>query len=457
MSTVAIVGGGLAGLACAKMLVDAGVSVEVFEGLPFLGGRASTWRDEDGDWIEQGLHLYLGVYSELSALLADVGSPRERTLRFMTEVKLQAVGAREGLVAVNPLRAPLTTARRLLADHRALGPIEKLHAALVAAPAVRGLSALERDHDAESVHTWWYRVSGNDRLLERFVRPFCRGIQFTEPEELSAFNFLTWFHHFTRQPADAVFGAYLAPREEMMFQPLARSIEERGGVIHCSRRLRRVVATRRSGAAHVQRLVFEDGSEARADVYVLALPFWELLPTLSPLFRHTPFFERIARLPVAPAISVQLFVEGKVVPTEHFTLVGASHACVYQDLSTNQFEDDRGSRISVIVSPADALLDEDDDLIVARVLADLARAAPWLEGIQVRKSVVLKHRQHLLRPAPGVMAARPTQVTPVPNLYIAGDWTKQAFHSSQEGAVRSGHLAASAVLEALPVGRAAFL
>lgn len=456
MSTVAIIGGGLAGLACAKRLADAGVAVEVFEGLPFLGGRASTHRDDDGDWIEQGLHVHLGVYAELSALLADIGSPPAESLRFMSEVKLQAVDAREGLLAVNPIRSPFKTARRIFGDHRALGPMEKLHAALVAAPAIGSLAALERDHDGESVHTWWYRVSGNARLLERFLRPFCRGIQLTEPEESSAFDFLSWFHHLMRQPAHALFGAYRGPRQELIFEPLARAIEDCGGVIHTSRRLKRVVTSRRAGGPFVQRLIFDDGDDVQADVYVLALPFWQLVPLLPPSLRAMPFFDQIARLPVAPAISVQLFLEGKVVPTEHFTLVAGSPACLYQDLSTNELADERGSRLSVIVAPADELLDEEDHRIVSRVLADLARAAPWLDGVQVRKSVVLKHRQALLRALPGAMSARPGQVTPVPNLYLAGDWTRQPFRASQESAVRSGHLAAEAILEALPIAVHAF-
>jgi hypothetical protein len=75
---VAIAGGGLAGLSCAKSLIDAGLDVSLFEGLPYLGGRASTYRDADGDWIEQGLHVFLGTYSEFKTLLDEIGRPARR-------------------------------------------------------------------------------------------------------------------------------------------------------------------------------------------------------------------------------------------------------------------------------------------------------------------------------------------------------------------------------------------
>src|SRR3954469_10814030 len=80
---VAIAGGGLAGLSCAKSLVDAEFDVSVFEGLPFLGGRASTYRDGDGDWIEQGLHIFLGTYSAFKTLLEEIGRPPDEVLFWM--------------------------------------------------------------------------------------------------------------------------------------------------------------------------------------------------------------------------------------------------------------------------------------------------------------------------------------------------------------------------------------
>gem|GEM_PF-4808527 len=55
------------------------MTVRVFEGLPFLGGRASTFRDADGEWIEQGLQLFLGSYSEFRTLLIEIGRPAEDT------------------------------------------------------------------------------------------------------------------------------------------------------------------------------------------------------------------------------------------------------------------------------------------------------------------------------------------------------------------------------------------
>lgn len=447
---VAIVGGGLAGLACAKRLVDQQLSVSIYESLPFLGGRASTWRDEDGDWLEMGLHLFLGMYTELKQLLREVGVDPDKALQFMPAVRFQEPGGPEALLTINPLRAPVRTTLSLALKNRYLGLAEKLALARVAAPGVLPLDTIQRRYDHETMVEWWRRASGNEQILERFIRPFCRGIQFTEPEDFSAYNFLGWIHHVTRDPWNALLGAYSGPREETMFQPIARWLLDRGAAIHLGLNLERVLLRHSSSAGPVlSGLVLSDGSVIEADAYVLAIPVWRLLPLLPPELLRIAWFAGLARLPIAPAISVQIWFDRPAVPVPHFTLVAKSPACVYQDLSQTQFPDPRGSRISVIVSPADKLLGLDDQTLVGMVLNDLRRAEPGIARAAVRKAVILRHPQHLVRPLPGAMPDRPSQATPLPNLFVAGDWTQQDFFGSQEGAVRGGNRAADALLRSI--------
>ena len=70
---VAIIGGGLAGLSCAKYLVDAGHEPTIYEARDVLGGKVSAWQDEDGDWIETGLHIFFGAYPNVMNMFAELG------------------------------------------------------------------------------------------------------------------------------------------------------------------------------------------------------------------------------------------------------------------------------------------------------------------------------------------------------------------------------------------------
>ncbi|CAJ1372019.1 unnamed protein product, partial [Effrenium voratum] len=71
--TVAVIGGGLSGLACGKYLSDAKHRAVVLEARDVLGGKVSAWQDEDGDWIETGLHIFFGAYPNMMNLFAELG------------------------------------------------------------------------------------------------------------------------------------------------------------------------------------------------------------------------------------------------------------------------------------------------------------------------------------------------------------------------------------------------
>ena len=69
---VAIIGGGLSGLSCAKYLSDAGHEATVLEAREVLGGKVSAWQDADGDWIETGLHIFFGAYPNMMNLFEEL-------------------------------------------------------------------------------------------------------------------------------------------------------------------------------------------------------------------------------------------------------------------------------------------------------------------------------------------------------------------------------------------------
>ncbi len=70
--TVAIIGGGLSGLACARYLVDAGHKPVVYEARDVLGGKVAASKDKDGDWVETGLHIFFGAYPNMMNLFKEL-------------------------------------------------------------------------------------------------------------------------------------------------------------------------------------------------------------------------------------------------------------------------------------------------------------------------------------------------------------------------------------------------
>ena len=125
---VAIIGGGLSGLACAKYLSDAGHTPIVLEARDVLGGKVSAWQDEDGDWVETGLHIFFGAYPNMMNLLTELGI--EERLQWKAHRMTFAMRERPGEFTSfdfpRGVPAPLNMAAAILGNTEMLSWEEKL-------------------------------------------------------------------------------------------------------------------------------------------------------------------------------------------------------------------------------------------------------------------------------------------------------------------------------------------
>ena len=84
--------------------------------------------------------------------------------------------------------------------------------------------------------------------------------------------------------------------------------------------------------------------------------------------------------------------------------------------------------------------------ILSRALNELQLFFPEIKQAKLIKSGVLKEARATFSVIPGLDRFRPAQATEWPGLYLAGDWTATEWPSTMEGAVRSGRLAAGALM-----------
>ncbi len=177
---VAIAGAGLAGMATAIELVDAGHEVEIFESRPFVGGKVSSWIDPDGNHIEMGLHVFFGCYYNLFELMRKVGAIDNLRLKDHTHVFINTGGKTGSLdfrfltgAPFHGLKAFFTTSQ--------LSVIDKLQNAIAlgTSPIVRGLVDFEgamrtiRELDRVSFADWFLSHGGSEGSLKRMWKPDC--------------------------------------------------------------------------------------------------------------------------------------------------------------------------------------------------------------------------------------------------------------------------------------------
>jgi zeta-carotene desaturase len=105
-----------------------------------------------------------------------------------------------------------------------------------------------------------------------------------------------------------------------------------------------------------------------------------------------------------------------------------------------------GQYLQLVISASYDLLRKSREEIIDLCLKEVRQALPAAREAQLVKATVVKETAATFSPEPGVDQWRPAQETNTPGLFLAGDWTATGWPATMEGAVRSGYLAAEAVL-----------
>ena len=472
---VAIVGAGLAGMATAIELVDAGAEVEIFESRPFVGGKVGSWVDKDGNHIEMGLHVFFGCYYNLFALMEKVGAIANLRLKDHTHTFINE-GGRVGELdfrfltgaPFNGLKAFFTTSQLSAAD-KIFNSL-----ALGTSPIVRGLVDFEgamktiRNLDAISFADWFRSHGGNNSSLRRMWDPIAYALGFIDTENISARCMLTIFQFFATKTEASVLRMLEGSPQDYLHNPIVKYLEERGVKIHTRRQVREILFEG-DDQTKVTGIVVADGeneSTIQADAYVCACDVPGIKKVIPEAWRKWSDFDNIYKLDAVPVATVQLRFDGWVTelndPAKRTQLEqaegidnllytpDADFSC-FADLALtspgNFYKQGEGSLMQLVLTPGDPFIKENNEAIANHVLSQVHQLFPSSKDLNMTWYSVVKLAQSLYREAPGMDPYRPNQKTPIANFFLAGSYTQQDYIDSMEGATLSGKQAAKAILD----------
>ncbi|MCA1667517.1 MAG: FAD-dependent oxidoreductase [Thermomicrobia bacterium] len=371
---VIIGGGGLAGLAAAKRLVDAGYQVELLEQRPILGGKVSSWRDAEGDWVESGLHVFFGAYVEIFDLMRELGIYenilwKEHVLTY-TLTEGERFAFRTG-----PFPAPLHLLPAVINNHY-FSWLEKVSLVKALGPMLFGSPEYRARQDGLTYAEWHQKFGISDRMLQKMFMPMALALKFLPPEEMSAKIVLDVCGEFLRKPDASKMGFLNGSPQDCLIGPLADYLTSRGVRIRTDAPIR---AIHEGPGRRITGMELGSGEVVHGDWFMLALPVHKLNRLIPDQWRRDErYFAGLSQFEGVPVITVQL----------------------------------------------------------------------WFDEARIVKSTVVRIPQSVYWPKPGIDHLRPTQATPIANLFLAGGYTTQEFYDSMEGAVASGRLAATALMEA---------
>ncbi|MGE5655904.1 MAG: 9,9'-di-cis-zeta-carotene desaturase [Actinomycetota bacterium] len=473
---VAIAGAGLAGMATAIDLVDAGHQVEIFESRPFVGGKVGSWVDADGNHLEMGLHVFFGCYYNLFELMKKVGAFDNLRLKEHTHIFVNRGGETAALdfrfftgAPFHGLKAFFTTSQLSVQD--------KLQnaIALATSPIVRGLIDFDgamktiRELDRVSFADWFRRQGGSEGSLKRMWNPIAYALGFIDTENISARCMLTIFQFFAAKTEASVLRMLEGSPNEYLHKPLIQYLENRGAKIHTRRRVREIQYAESDGETRVTGLLVAKGETEEtitADAYCFACDVPGIQKVLPPDWRKWSEFDNIYKLDTVPVATVQLRFDGWVTELHELEkskqlaqaagidnllyTPDADFSC-FADMAltspADYYREGQGSLLQLVLTPGDPFIKESNEAIAQQILKQVHDLFPSSRELNMTWYSVVKLAQSLYREGPGMDLYRPPQKTSIPNFFLAGSYTQQDYIDSMEGATISGRQAAQAILK----------
>jgi squalene-associated FAD-dependent desaturase len=412
---VHVIGGGLAGLSAATMLAERGVAVSLSEAAAQAGGRCRSYVDPQLDMmIDNGNHLVLSGNRAVMAYLKRLGT--EDRLAGPDSADLAFMDLRDGTRwRLRPNDGPL--AWWVFAKDRRVpgtGPADYLPlAALLTRHPGKRIDEVLRPHGV---------------LWERLLEPFFLAALNTAAVEGSADLAGAIVRETLAKGGQACRPRIAHPTLAAAFvEPALDYLNAKGAEVRLGRRLKGI----QTQHGKVRALEFGDGvvELGVGEAAILAVPPGQAQALLPGLEAPDAFRSIVnghfalpasARRPDAPLIT---------------GLVGGTAEWLFV------FED----RVSVTVSGADAIVDENREDLAARLWADVARVLD-LGDAPLPAWQIVKERRATFAATPQQNAKRPGARTALSNLVLAGDWTRTGLPATIEGALRSGETAARLLL-----------
>jgi zeta-carotene desaturase len=474
--TVAVIGGGLAGISAACVLADAGYKVTLFERRPYLGGRASSYEHPGtGEVVDNCQHVLLGCCTNLIDLYRRFGA--EDKIRWFTSLTFIEPGGRQSQIAPSMLPAPFHSAPSFLAAS-SLGLTDKL---AIARAMLALMGALPKDTD-ENFQQWLERHGQTHQAVERFWKPVLVSAINEDLDRISVrYGAQVFRESFLKSAAAGRMGVPRVPLTDL-YSRGADYIRSRGGevrlrasvdsvrVAQASSPVQELVGAaarvgedvvaaeaKRSSApnppltTHHSVSVTANGATESFDFCILAVPYFSISKLLPDDANGQQLAAAAEKFESSPITGIHLWFDRKITDLPHAVLLDRTIQWMFQK---SHLIDARvgaaasaaqGAYLELVVSASKSLVNMKREEIIELALRELAEFFPQVKAAALVKAAVIKEVHATYSAQPKSDELRPSATTAWPNIFLAGDWTNTGWPATMEGAVRSGYNAAEAL------------
>ncbi len=444
-----VIGGGLAGLAAGVALAESGWRVRLFEQRPFLGGRATSYVLPDGEHVDNCQHVTLGCCTNLDDFYRRIGAAGK--IKFFDRLLFLDPQGRKGEMQAGSLPAPF----HLTGSFATFAPLNVFDKLSIARAMLDILQTQGKPSDLNenggiSMLEWLRRRGQTKRAIERFWRVVLVSALDEELDRTDArFGVDVFWKAFLSNSTGYRMGVPAVPLANL-YDGCKSEIERRGGEVI----LRAPVRGLKIENGELAGIRFDEGrEETAADTYIFAVPHTALVELLPESVKQSdPSLANLDKIKVAPITGVHFWFDRPVMTEPFVTLIDTTtqwifnKTALYADSNGAGQNPASGQYLQLVISASYDLLQKSRQEIIDLCLTEVRQALPAVRNAELVKATVIKEAAATFSPEPGVDRWRPKQQTAVPRLFLAGDWTDTGWPATMEGAVRSGYLAAEALL-----------
>ncbi|KAL3655455.1 hypothetical protein CASFOL_001241 [Castilleja foliolosa] len=455
---VVIAGAGLAGLSTAKYLADAGHKPILLEARDVLGGKVAAWKDDEGDWYETGLHIFskpqVGAYPNVQNLFGELGI--NDRLQWKEHSMIFAMPNKPGEFSrfdfPEILPSPINGIWAILKNNEMLTWPEKIKFAIGLLPAILGGQSYVEAQDGITVKDWMKKQGIPDRVTNEVFIAMSKALNFINPDELSMQCILIALNRFLQEKNGSKMAFLDGNPPERLCMPVVEHIRSLGGEVRLNSRIQKIELNEDK---NVKSLVLNDGSVIKGDAYVFATPVDILKLLLPEDWKEIQYFKKLDKLVGVPVINVHIWFDRKLKNTyDHLLFSRSPLLSVYADMSVTckEYYDPNRSMLELVFAPAEEWISKSNEEIIEATMKELSKLFPDEISADQSKAKILKYHivktpRSVYKTVPGSEPCRPLQKSPINGFYLAGDYTKQKYLASMEGAVLSGKLCAQAIVK----------
>jgi hydroxysqualene dehydroxylase len=429
---VAVIGGGLAGIAAALTAAESGAQVVLVEQRPHLGGAASSFRRKEL-WIDYGQHVFLRCCTAYRSLVERMGGGDYLFLQDRLEIPVFDGTPRPAWLRRSSLPPPLHLSRAL-AGYHLLSRGERL-AVVRAARALKQLDPRDGSLDQTTFGRWLKEKGQSNRAIEAFWDLITRPTLNLPAQEVSLLAAARTFQiGVLTEAAAADIGWATVPLSRLHNELASQALALAGVDIRLCTRAREVA----SPEGRPPRVLLDDGTVLDPGAVIVAVPSGAIPALLGR--SCAGIAKAVATAKTSPIVNVHLRFDRAVMA--YPLAAGLSAAAQWLFDRTMSAGLRTGQYLVVSLSAADTYVRASDRSIIAAALEAAGRFLPALNQATLLDAQVTKDPAATMRVEPGTARIRALGHGSIPGVALAGAWTDTGWPPTMESAVRSGIQAA---------------